>query len=373
MVIVFEENQAAEALLTQCQRMAADSRIKGLLILSCDNNGYTGQQLNQGLRKIPLPLFGGIFPGIIHGNRKIDQGSLVVGLFEEPTLHTIPDLSNPAVDYESVIAQLIREPGDEQTMMVLVDGLAKRISGLIEGLFNNFSLEFNYIGAGAGSLSMVRKPCLFTNEGLVYDQAAIAMLAVQSGVGVCHGWKPLSGPFQVTESRENLVVSIDFQPAFEIYSREVNSHLNRKITPENFFSLAKNHPLGLAKLGAEKLVRDPIAVTAEGAIQCVGEVPEGAYFHILTGSPSSLVDAAQAAMRQACARFPGNPQGKPSVLIDCISRVLYLEADFQRELNALQRPGAPLVGVLSLGEIAGGGQDYLEFYNKTCVVGVIDI
>ena len=57
--------------------------------------------------------------------------------------------------------------------------------------------------------------------------------------------------------------------------------------------------------------------------------------------------------------------------MDCISRVLFLEGDFDLEMKAARIPDLPMVGVLSIGEIANSGQDYLEFYNKTAVVALV--
>ncbi len=39
--------------------------------------------------------------------------------------------------------------------------------------------------------------------------------------------------------------------------------------------------------------------------------------------------------------------------------------------DALKHTFVPLFGVLSLGEIANSGKDYMELHNKTCVVGIL--
>ncbi len=45
--------------------------------------------------------------------------------------------------------------------------------------------------------------------------------------------------------------------------------------------------------------------------------------------------------------------------------------DFSKELAVVSTPDRPLIGALTLGEIANSGKDYLEFYNKTSVVGIL--
>ncbi|MFC2092297.1 FIST N-terminal domain-containing protein [Bacteroidota bacterium] len=76
---------------------------------------------------------------------------------------------------------------NQKHCLFFVDGFSKRISSLIDSLFNIFGLEFNYIGGGASSLDMQQNPCFFTNNGLLMDSAVLALLDIESGIGVCHG------------------------------------------------------------------------------------------------------------------------------------------------------------------------------------------
>ncbi|HEY8905633.1 MAG TPA: FIST C-terminal domain-containing protein, partial [Rhodoferax sp.] len=69
--------------------------------------------------------------------------------------------------------------------------------------------------------------------------------------------------------------------------------------------------------------------------------------------------------------YTGQPGRESLFFIDCISRVLFLGPDFPKEMVAVNT-GQPLIGALTLGEIANNGSDFLEFFNKTAVVGLID-
>jgi len=77
----------------------ADEAVKGLVILACDANGFVPEDVDDILANVPIPLLGGIFPELIHGQTKLTKGSIVMGLLEEPNVQTIPNLSDPNTNY----------------------------------------------------------------------------------------------------------------------------------------------------------------------------------------------------------------------------------------------------------------------------------
>lgn len=349
-----------------------DKDIKSLFIITCDANGFTPENLDPVLKKVSVPLIGGIYPAMVYGREKFDKGTLVVGLYHHVDYSIIKGLSDSDEDYEAQIDEQIPDMDNLKTMVVLVDGFSQRIAAFIESLFNIFGLDINYVGGGAGSLSLVQKPCLLTNEGLLQDAAALAPLDIESGIGVSHGWKSIKGPFRVTGSNGSVIQTLDWKPAFDVYKAIVDEHSGDTITADNFFDIAKSYPFGIAKMGTERVVRDPITIDKDKGIVCVGEVPEGAFVDVLNGNEASLIAAAGNALALSRKAYQSKPDKKVCFFIDCISRVLFLGDNFKKELDAVYRPDQPLMGACTIGEIANSGSDYLEFYNKTAVVSLLE-
>lgn len=374
MIIALDRTGTVDALKQLVDQAASRDGVTALLVLAADANGFTPELVDPILTALPLPVFGGIFPEVLHGRERLRTGTVVLGLTAPTRVEVIPGLSDDHADYEQLIDAKLSGCPRSRTMFVLVDGFAKRIAALIDSLFAVFGLELDYVGGGAGSLSSIgvgQKPCLLTNQGLLYDCAVLALSDVHGGVGVNHGWTEVSGPYQVTRARGNVIEELDRVLALDVYRAVVEARTGQPLTAEGFFALAKGFPFGISKLGEEKIVRDPIASTAGGGLVCVGEVPQGCFVHVLEGHPDTLVAAARKALELATAAYAGPGQPQVTLLIDCVSRSLALGDDFGRELEAVAHPSIPLVGALTLGEIANSGRDYLEFYNKTSVVGVL--
>jgi len=370
MVIKLDKTGTLENLENLLEIMESEQEIKSILIMACDKNNFNKTDIDPILLKLKKPVFGGIFPEIMFGTEKFEKGTIVAGLEQSADVFFIPELSNNDVDYEKYIEDNLNLDLKTKTMFVFVDGFAQRISSLIDSLFNMFGLGMNYIGGGAGSLSFEQKPVLFTNQGLMMDGAVLALTKIESGVGVNHGWTSISEPFEVTESEGNTIKSLNWEPAFQVYKKIVESHSGKKFKNDNFFDIAKGYPFGISKFEAERIVRDPIALGENNELICVGEVPQNSFVHILTGDTNSLINASAKALEIGKNNL-GSSDNTVNFFIDCISRVLFLEDDFSKELAAVSEPGVPLLGALTLGEIANNGNNYLEFYNKTCVVGIL--
>jgi len=354
------------------KKVASDKAVKSILVLSCEANKYQAKDLDILLQSIKKPIFGGVFPQIISDNEKMLKGGLILGFVQEAKLITVnvPELSPQR---EEQLLQYSQDVISAKTMFVFVDGFAEKIGAFIDDVFNIFGLEKNYIGGGAGSLEAMHSvPCLMSNQGLLQNKAMIIAFEMNSGLGVKHGWESISDPIHITESQANVIKTIDWEPAFEVYKKIVEKHSGQIFKEDNFFDIAKAYPFGMKKLNNEMVVRDPLMIINKNEIVCVGEVPENSIVNILNGNKESLIAAATEASKQAYDNYPQKEENKSLFVIDCISRVLFLDDQFQEELSAVYDHKYPLFGVLSIGEIANTGRSFLEFYNKTMVAAFIE-
>lgn len=368
MRVLIDKEGSIDSLKSTIKVFEEDKKISSVLILSCDENFYSSENISQFLQSLNVSIFGAIFPQIIYGKENLSKGNIILGMEELLDPFIIENLSSKAEEIDEELENNFDLSDSTNTMFVFVDGFSTTISTLIDELFNNFGLDQNYIGGGAGSLTFVQKPCIFTNKGLLQDAAVLVATNFNSGIGVKHGWNKISGPYQITKSDKNIVHELDYRPAFEVYKEVVEQHSDKKFSEDNFFDIAKGYPFGISKIGNERIVRDPITVQ-DNSLLCVGEVTEGNHVDILMGEKESLVNSAKEAYLIAKENYP-NQKEEITLLIDCISRVLFLGEDFKEELFVIPDDNL-LIGALTLGEIANSGQDYLEFYNKTSVICVL--
>ena len=366
--IIFDPTGSVESFTENINSLSSKNHT--VLILACDANGFKKDSIDPILAQSKSSVIGGIFPSIMYNTKKYDKGTLFIRLADNMDIHVIKDITHK--DYLSLDKcmeeQLNGFDGFVKTMFVFFDGLAKNIGTCVNVLYDNYGLGINYIGGGSGSLSFEQKPSLFTNEGLLKDAFVYGYSKCYSSIGVCHGWKSIKGPYQVTKSKGTVIQEIDYKPAFDVYKDVIHEYSSKVINNENFFEIAKFFPFGINTMKDEKIVRDPIVLNGTDLV-CVGEVEEGSYVDILYGKRDELIRAAKNAADFSYKKI--NFTSDFTLFIDCISRVLVLEEEFEKEIKAVYREGKELVGALTFGEIANSGRDYLSFYNKTSVVGNI--
>ncbi|NLX90017.1 MAG: hypothetical protein GXZ07_00220 [Firmicutes bacterium] len=345
-----------------------------LFIMLGEKSSIDIQRLIKALNESQKDFMGGIFPGIIYDEQKYEEGAIITRLpsLERPLVITGLDTGNIQLpDLKKIIAKF----DQKYAAMILVDGFSRNISGFLSLLFNNLAGSVNYFGGGAGSLSFKQQPCIFTSEGLFQDAAIISFVKLKCRLGVRHGWKRIIGPVVATKTDKNIIIELNWKKAFDVYKEIVERDSGKKITKDNFFNISKGYPFGMLKEYAETVARTPVAVNDAGALICIGEVPENSVLDILKGEVASLVNAAGQAADD-CKIYEGK-KVTHGFVVDCISRVLFLEDNFSLELQAVKtkfqsiEPRLVPIGMLSLGEISSCGNGFLDFLNKTIVAGIL--
>jgi hypothetical protein len=340
------------------------------LLLLAEKTAPDLGELVKELNSLNISFIGGIFPSLISGEIHHETGVIIQSLSHEQKPVIIKDLEQPLTQIKTIS---IPKRDDKLTQLVLVDGIASHVSNFLFEMYNAFGNSVNYIGCGAGSISLESKPCLITNEGVFKNAALICLLDMKSELGVRHGWKNIEGPFVATKTEGNTIHELNWEPAFDFYKKLIQNHSGIEIGKDLFLNVSKSFPFGIYKEESEFIVRAPII--AEGtSITCIAKVPENTILYLLTSDSKTLIDAAGSTFKSAT---PVIQKAHSGLIFDCISRALFLNQDFKNELSAVYQsfqkyaPGVKPEGALSIGEIALNGRGNLEFFNKTIVTGIL--
>jgi len=345
-----------------------ENETKSILFLMADENHFSEELLTPLVRTIKKPLIGGIFPELIFDGEGKKSGVLLIPLsFELRT--QLFDLSEGPDEFLNQLEKVQGKSMDPlSSLFVFVDALSQNKENYMQALFNFFGMNTSYIGGGAGSLSFESIPCIINNGGIHSNSAVIGWGNKPMSLGVAHGWHSFSDVLKITETKGNIVKSINWRPAFDVYKGIVEEHSGTSLTPEKFSELAKSYPLGVEKLDAEMVVRDPFKLCPQG-LHFVDSIQEGEYVKVLHGDIESLIRGASKAKALALSKSDETMDQDSLFCIDCISRVLFMKEFYIRELETVAK-NKHVSGVLTIGEIANEGDSFLEIYNKTIVLGV---
>ena len=355
-------------ILKNClQKLENNTSVKSVMLFMADEERSTDKALKLILKNFSKPIIGGIFPELIFKGERKQTGTLIIPLLFELNTQIIK-LSDPQDVIHYQLEKVQKNSTDSSSsLFVFFDALGKSKRLFIQSLFNFFGVNPAYVGAGAGSLNFKSFPCIFHNSGIHENVAVIGWAKKEIAIGVAHGWDSISKPLKATKTYKNEVISINWKPAFEIYKSIVEQHSGKTFNNTNFFEIAKSYPVGISRIEAEKVVRDPFKIVNNN-IHFVSSIKEGEYIEVLHGNTESLLESASLAIQNSLENW-GNKPVNSVFCIDCISRVLFMKEDFKKELETIEKY-ATTSGVLGIGEIANSGDSFLEIYNKTIAIAI---
>ncbi len=336
------------------------STLEQLMILVGDESSDSVSEMSQYLNSRNIKFFGGIYPGLLVGNKNKRSGFI---------LQTHQPIYSSLVFPFMMLMKVKPEELEGSTAIVLVDGLSSQMKELTDTLFSKLGSTVTYVGGGAGFYDLTHRKCIFDNKGIYEDALYVCIVKAPSCNAVGHGWKKLEGPFIATKSVDNTLCELDNYNSFEVYKSAIEDIERIALYKSDFFTYAKDHPFGIVQDNGKIIVRDPISVNDNDEITCVANIPEGSEIYILKGDTDTLLASSLETVEQC---IKNTPEKYIPMLFDCISRAMFLEDRFEEELSNIQSKLIyPVEGTLSIGEISTLRDGKIVIHNKSTVLSLL--
>lgn len=152
-------------------------------------------------------------------------------------------------------------------------------------------------------------------------------------------WKKIGKAMTITDAKENVVNTIDGEPALQVYQRYLGHDITNKLTEQG----GTEFPLFFQRKGM-KITRGVIGQDTNGGIHYAGDIHTGEQVHFSYGHIPLIFESLEEDCRQA-ASF--EPQGV--LVFSCAARKSLLQDQAAAELLPLAQQ-APLTGLFTYGE-----------------------
>ncbi len=312
-------------------------------------------------------VYGAVVPYLIADRRTIASGIACLALPHGSAFATVLPMTADAATIQRAF-----DHRDFTSLLLFADGLSRHLDDFVVALEGPVR-ERTVLGTGVGTKDFTPGPVVFDKSGIRADAALLVGTSLHLRAAARHGWEPIHGPLVVTRAEGNVLHELNGEPAFGVYRRILSEQEGVGIRPDNFLSVAKSYPFGVASIkGSEIVVRDPIRANPDGSLTIVSSVRRLDGLFIMRGVRQQLLDSSRTLSRDT---FAGGGIDQ-AFLFDCISRVLFLEEDFARELDGFCEgagaAGPRIFGVTSIGEITNAGYSGIKVLNKTALLGAVE-
>ena len=241
-------------------------------------------------------------------------------------------------------------------LVVFGDGLLTCYADVVRGIREALGTNFLIAGGMAGDDFRFERTYQYARDRVLSRSVVCVLLggSVKMGVGIEHGYAPISRPRRVTRSRSNILIEIDRQPAAAVYEEYFGRDLVRRLSATGLSRQSFVYPLGI-QCGADDqwLLRNVMAFRDDGSLTCSGEVTEGGWLQLMMGSRELAMDAAHRAAQQAVRAL--NRIGCVMVFDSAARRQLLGPDHAAREIARIRETvglSVPLIGCYTYGEQA---------------------
>lgn len=332
--------------------------------------------LQNACRQHGLALAGGVFPALIEQQQFVRQGAWLLYFAQMPPYFLLPAVNQRGKPAGQIVVEaaqecLKRSAQDRQkpTLFMLFDSMVPNIASILDDVYLELADRVEYAGVNAGSETFQPMPCLFDEAAVIGDGVLGMLLPGSMAPALAHGFEPPERAMSATSTEGNRIAMIDWRPAFEVYQEIIKAQYDIDLTRDNFYEYAVHFPFGILRAGGDAVVRIPVALADDGALYCVGEIPENAML-VLLQAPEAGANNCIVHLAEKLKATHGSLDGKALLTFYCAGRKMHLGEAAEEELAELHAVTGigEMAGALSLGEIGSTVRwGYPMFHNATLV------
>jgi hypothetical protein len=245
------------------------------------------------------------------------------------------------------------DKNDLSHVLVLSDGLKINGSELVKGLTIHLPEKVAITGGLSGDGGKFEETLVLLDDQPRKDTVAVLGLygnRLKVGYGSFGGWDSFGPERLVTKSKGNVLYELEGRSALELYKTYLGEHAQGLPATGLLFPLSLR-----TKEGETGVVRTILSVSEkEQSMTFAGDVPEGAYVHLMKANFDRLIDGAVEAAKTSY-RAIGSSSPDLAILISCVGRKMVLKQRIEEEVEGVREvlgDNAILTGFYSYGEIS---------------------
>ena len=256
--------------------------------------------------------------------------------------------------------------------LIISGGMAADGDDIVDGVENSCGKGITIFGGlAADSLKMIHT-YVFTNDqysdnglvALILDEEKISLSGMAVG-----GWRPVGTNYTITESKGNILYSINNEPALEFISRYggIKDFFGDKV---GNVTLSANFQLQLLRENKHPVMRTPMYANPEDhSIVFAGSLPQGSKVRLSMLPGFDVIDTTQ---KEFADYKKEQAEADALILFSCAGRQVSLGPYVSDELNGIKDIwNVPMAGFFCFGEIGRVEKGNTEFHNMTCSLAIL--
>ena len=279
-------------------------------------------------------------------------------------------LNEAATNMAKIALQKFNRPAFILCSTLMSPG-GKRIDGetLIRSIEKTVGPHVNLFGGMAGDDITFTGTYVFTHDRST-DHGMAALILNEEKINLygmaLSGWRPLGITRTITKSEDNLIYTIDDQPALEIYLRFLGKEKSSDDDQVKFFdSIGIHYPFQIERDNREPMMCTPIGYNREkGALICESNVPEGSKFRFSTPPDFDIIETVVNKASELKNKVDAHAEAL--LIFSCASRLSALGPMAHDENEGLAAVwNVPMAGFYTYGEFGRALNGKHEFHSTT--------